>query len=907
MAIFETANATHNRAGEITYQHAPLSGQPLRYLFRVFTYTRTDDPQSLLADRDSLDIFWGDGNTSKILRVNGPVGSNGIPSGENLPGGNTRLNIYEAYHTYPGAFPQYVVSVRDPNRIESIININFGESVNIPFFIEDTLFVLNPQFFGYNNSPILYQPPIDYGQIGEIFIHNPNAFDIDGDSLYFQIIPPKKSLGTDVENYRYPNEVTPGPDNQISIHPNNGELIWNSPQEVGIYNIAILIQEFRNGVKIGSMTRDMQITIVDTDNRPPEISSLQDTCVFLGDVLEINVHATDPDSPSQFITLTAYGGPLELAEQNSPAIFTANNNFGSADGIFRWETNCDHIYSTDYIVVFKAEDSYIYNGVPIPLVDLETWLIHVVAPPPQNVMAEVQGENVIVSWENPYTCADSEKFLGFEVWRKPNCDPDAFDNCTEGLDNSYTLLADNVTDYQYTDATAIHGLTYTYRIVARFADVQTSSNFPINISKSVASEGVCVDLPQNIPIILEVSVQATDAANGQMRISWSKPNFEDLDTLVNKPPYTYEIQRAEGLNGQNFVTLQSFTANYYSTANDTVLLDNGLDTQNKAYTYKINFYVNNGTLLGSTEAASSIFITISPTDNQLNLSWEEFVPWENYEYAIFRASDGQPFDSIASAAIPYYEDKMLTNGKTYCYYVKAKGSYYSEGLPSPLINLSQENCAVPIDNIPPCAPILSVANDCDEENPEEISETYNQNRLSWILGNISCVEDIVSYNIYFSPPEDSAFALLQNVVGVNNTSFAHTLTGSLAACYYITAIDSVGNESVFSNEICKESCLSYNLPNTFTPNSDQMNDLFVPRENRFVSSVDFKVYNRWGNLVFETQEPALNWDGTDFKSGKKLSEGVYYYTCDVLERNSQGIEIVGKSLSGYIHLFSNSN
>ena len=43
------------------------------------------------------------------------------------------------------------------------------------------------------------------------------------------------------------------------------------------------------------------------------------------------------------------------------------------------------------------------------------------------------------------------------------------------------------------------------------------------------------------------------------------------------------------------------------------------------------------------------------------------------------------------------------------------------------------------------------------------------------------------------------------------------------------------------------------------------------------------IYNRWGNIVYETQDPNINWDGKDWKNGTKCSDGVYFYICKVYE------------------------
>jgi hypothetical protein len=67
-----------------------------------------------------------------------------------------------------------------------------------------------------------------------------------------------------------------------------------------------------------------------------------------------------------------------------------------------------------------------------------------------------------------------------------------------------------------------------------------------------------------------------------------------------------------------------------------------------------------------------------------------------------------------------------------------------------------------------------------------------------------------------------------------------------------------------------------------------------------------KIYNRWGNLVYETSDPAIAWDGRDNDTRQIVADGVYYYTCDVYEPRISGIEI--RKLTGFIHVFSgNSN
>jgi len=113
-----------------------------------------------------------------------------------------------------------------------------------------------------------------------------------------------------------------------------------------------------------------------------------------------------------------------------------------------------------------------------------------------------------------------------------------------------------------------------------------------------------------------------------------------------------------------------------------------------------------------------------------------------------------------------------------------------------------------------------------------------------------------------------------------------------------------GNQSPLSASVCVENCPVYELPNAFTPNGDGQNDLYTPIfPYRFVEKIELKVYNRWGNLVFETTDPDINWNGNDSKSNKPLYTGVYYYICEVYYQSLEGLQKLSKPLSGYIHLF----
>jgi gliding motility-associated-like protein len=106
-------------------------------------------------------------------------------------------------------------------------------------------------------------------------------------------------------------------------------------------------------------------------------------------------------------------------------------------------------------------------------------------------------------------------------------------------------------------------------------------------------------------------------------------------------------------------------------------------------------------------------------------------------------------------------------------------------------------------------------------------------------------------------------------IPTNQSSFTVNNPGT----YYVKATNSCGSktDSVHVYETCNFDVF---IPNAFTPNKDGINELFrIPQNlNKLIS---FHVYNRFGQLIFETQDAATGWDGT-FKN-KPQPVGLYVY------------------------------
>jgi gliding motility-associated-like protein len=83
------------------------------------------------------------------------------------------------------------------------------------------------------------------------------------------------------------------------------------------------------------------------------------------------------------------------------------------------------------------------------------------------------------------------------------------------------------------------------------------------------------------------------------------------------------------------------------------------------------------------------------------------------------------------------------------------------------------------------------------------------------------------------------------------------------------------------------------VPNTFTPNGDGLNDIFMIRGIAATKINYLRVFDRWGQMVFEVtngeaNEPRWGWDGTN-RSGEKLNPAVFVYTYEIECINGEAV------------------
>jgi gliding motility-associated-like protein len=168
------------------------------------------------------------------------------------------------------------------------------------------------------------------------------------------------------------------------------------------------------------------------------------------------------------------------------------------------------------------------------------------------------------------------------------------------------------------------------------------------------------------------------------------------------------------------------------------------------------------------------------------------------------------------------------------------------------------------------------ANGCEETTVGTIVDNSNPISVSFITKNVTC------YGV------DPLGAITANVIGGfspyyfqwnNDSALNKNYLQNISAGTYTLQITDFNN-CAFQDTVTVVSapCCQLYIPNSFSPNDDGVNDVFIPITNATVTKYSFTIYNRWGNRVFFTSDISRGWDGKT--KGLKSDVDTYFYLID---------------------------
>ncbi|MFO8235423.1 MAG: gliding motility-associated C-terminal domain-containing protein [Bacteroidales bacterium] len=161
-----------------------------------------------------------------------------------------------------------------------------------------------------------------------------------------------------------------------------------------------------------------------------------------------------------------------------------------------------------------------------------------------------------------------------------------------------------------------------------------------------------------------------------------------------------------------------------------------------------------------------------------------------------------------------------------------------------------------------------------------------------------------SDSLYFSKQDTSDYEFIWQINGdtkdlnINeeNYNLCYQYTFGEQGVYNVSleVIDMNGVSYYSTHEVIVEDAIE--VPNVFTPNGDDQNDVFVVKSSGNADNkLQLVIYNRNGELVYKQTARVIYWDGK-LASGEDAAEGVYYYVI-----STQGEPT--RTKKGFFHLF----
>ncbi len=248
----------------------------------------------------------------------------------------------------------------------------------------------------------------------------------------------------------------------------------------------------------------------------------------------------------------------------------------------------------------------------------------------------------------------------------------------------------------------------------------------------------------------------------------------------------------------------------------------------------------------------------------VDLTWVTSPSFPAASYRVYRSSPGGNLALIDQSPTNTYTDLFYTDATGFCYrfdYTEVCGNFSPEGI-----------VACP----------MALTGSLNSDN--SITLTWNA-YTGW--------EDGVSRYLVEVRSKDGT--LIRIVDNGTATSFTDTqYDPSHQALTYTVRAEPVNGAVVTvlstSNSITFTKDPKIFNANAFTPNGDGLNDRFTV-DGQYIQSIELKVFNRWGEMLFITDTKDSGWDGSF--NGKPMPEGTYYYLADIVDLAGQSLKQSG--------------
>ena len=354
----EQAKASHAMGADLTYEC--LGGNTYKVRFSFYRdCIGIAAPANVYVNIRSASCGQNLGVTCYPIPGTGQEVTYLCPTAQSTCNGGTFTGIqewvYEGVVTLPMQCTDWMFSYSLCCRNAAITTISSPGSNT--FFIYATL---NNTISPCNSAPVFTNKPVPFACLGQQLCFNHGATDADGDSLVYSLVNPRQTATNNVSYiapYSATNPLSSSP--AMQFNSATGDICF-TPTQLQVTVMAVLVQEYRNGQLIGSVVRDIQITVLNCTNDLPTLSGINGTTDF-----DMTVCAEDSFCFNVLSNDINAGQQLSLFYNNA----IAGGTFTSAGsphptGTFCWKPTQADISNTPHCFTLRVnDDACPYNGV----------------------------------------------------------------------------------------------------------------------------------------------------------------------------------------------------------------------------------------------------------------------------------------------------------------------------------------------------------------------------------------------------------------------------------------------------------------------------------------------------------------------------------------------------------------
>lgn len=844
--ILVDTEAAHLKGGWIQYEYLGkgATSSISRYKITVRQYLEFNSTPGQVDQSVSIGIFNGATNASiQTLVVNLTNSEFPEKTDYNLclnprppnPPVRFRIDNYVATIELPDIEGGYTLAVQRCCRINNIVNILGSAQAGVTYSTKISG-IINGIDYTNNNNPSFVQRDTALICFSTPFTFDFGATDSDGDSLAYSFCngvntPTPEAKPLNPSSPPYPGLTYAQPysgisplGSGVSINPITGLISGQAPASVGDYVVAVCVDEYRKGVLIGSTRKEIHITV--------------GNCTLAGANLK----------PS-YITCNGFTMSFENESTNS-SISAYLWDFGDKNATTSTSPNPTPTYTYSDTGTYTLKLKVTSSG---GCQDSTTATVRVY--PGFTPDFNVQGTCFL----NPFSFRDATTTAYGVVnsWKWDLGDPTTNTDVSTRKDTAWKYATPQ---------------TIQVKLVA------TNSKGCIDsITKPVIiRDKPLVNLAFRDTLICSIDTLTLRTTIGSGSIAWTTDRVASLSRMQNS-------------NTPNPIVYPVDTTRYIVTIND-----NGC-TNSDTVTVNVLDFIDVELGLDTTICRTDQF-TLSPVSDALSYQWTTStgVPITgNTKYPLVRplvnttyyvtANLGfcQDRDSVSVRVAPYPQ-VAVQNDTTICFgdRIQLQGAIVGAGFNwSPSNTLINANTLFPIAGPSRTTQYVLTAFDtlgCDRPIRDTVT-VFVIPAFNAYAGRDTFL--LVGRSIQLNATGGSSY-LWRPTTGLDDPTSATpnvTLPETIDSIRYIVrAIASAGCYAE-DDVVVKVFKTGPDLlvPSAFTPNGDGKNDIIRPVGIGIASLQYFKIYNRWGQLLFSTTETGKGWNGN--YNGIAQPSGTYVY------------------------------